>query len=482
MFAAERRTAFAMTECTQTGFAFATETRQDVVARFDGGTITTEAGGLLLHKVEQKTGILRQFARCFEDHRDPEKTEHRVGELVRQRIYALALGYEDLNDHDQLRADPLLGMLSGKADVEGQQRRRKRDRGKAGAGKSTLNRLELTPADASRKARYKKIVMDTAAVDEVLVDLYIQRQPRQPKRIVLDLEATDDPLHGHQEGRFFHGYYDQYCYLPLYIFIGEHLLCARLRRSNIDASEGALEEVERIVVRLRRVWPEAEILLRADSGFCRDEIISWCEDNRVGYAFGLARNSRLEKRIRKALRKAQRQHAETGKPARLFVELSYRTRKSWSRRRRVVAKAEYTAKGENPRFVVTSLGAKQMDGRSLYEDFYCARGEMENRIKEQQLGLFADRTSTSLMRSNQIRLYLSGIAYCLMQALRELGLAGTQMARAQCGTIRLRLLKIGARIRVTVRKIWVSMASGHPAKDLFAAVYDNLQKLSPLLR
>jgi hypothetical protein len=442
--------------------------------------ITTEAGGLLLHKVEQKMGILRQFAGCFRDHRDPDRTEHRVGELVRQRVYALALGYEDLNDHDQLRADPLLGLLSGKADVEGKQRRREQDRGKAGAGKSTLNRLELTPADADEKARYKKIVLDTGAVDDLLVDLYIQRQPRQPQRIVLDLDATDDPLHGHQEGRFFHGYYDEYCYLPLYIFIDEQLLCVRLRQSNIDASEGAREEVERIVQRLRRVWPEAEILLRADSGFCRDEIMSWCEDNRVGYAFGLARNSRLEKKIRKALRKAQRQHVETGKPARVFVEFSYRTRQSWSRRRRVVAKAEYTSKGENPRFVVTSLEAEQMDARSLYEDFYCARGEMENRIKEQQLGLFADRTSTALMRSNQIRLYFSGIAYCLMQALRELGLAGTEMAKAQCQTIRLRLLKIGARVRITARKLWISMASGHPAQALFAQVYTKLQQMEPL--
>jgi len=468
------------TECSQTSFAFATESRQEVVARFDGGMITTEAGGLLLHKVEQKTGILRQFAGCFRDHRDPDRTEHRVGELVRQRVYALALGYEDLNDHDQLRADPLLGLLSGKADVEGKQRRREQDRGKAGAGKSTLNRLELTPADADETARYKKIVLDTGAVDDLLVDLYIQRQPRQLQRIVLDLDATDDPLHGHQEGRFFHGYYDEYCYLPLYIFIDEQLLCVRLRQSNIDASEGAREEVERIVQRLRRVWPEAEILLRADSGFCRDEIMSWCEDNRVGYAFGLARNSRLEKKIRKALRKAQRQHVETGKPARVFVEFSYRTRQSWSRRRRVVAKAEYTSKGDNPRFVVTSLEAEQMDARSLYEDFYCARGEMENRIKEQQLGLFADRTSTALMRSNQIRLYFSGIAYCLMQALRELGLAGTEMAKAQCQTIRLRLLKIGARVRITARKLWISMASGHPAQALFAQVYTRLERLEPL--
>jgi hypothetical protein len=469
-----------MTECTQTSFSFATESHREVVARFDGGTITTEAGGLLLHQTEQKVGILRQFARCFEDHRNPSRIEHSVEELVRQRIYGLAQGYEDLNDHDQLRADPLLALLCGKTDVDGKQRRREQDRGKAGAGKSTLNRLELTPADATAKARYKKIVLDTEAVDDLLVDLYIQRQRRQPKRIVLDLDATDDPLHGHQEGRFFHGYYDEYCYLPLYIFVEEQLLCARLRRSNIDASAGARDEVERIVGRLRRVWPEAQIILRADSGFCRDEIMSWCEEHGVGYVFGLGKNPRLLRKIRKTLRTAQRQHAETGKPARVFIEFSYQTRKSWSRRRRVVAKAEYADKGENPRFVVTSLGRQQMEARSLYEDFYCARGDMENRIKEQQLGLFADRTSTALMRSNQNRLYFSSIAYCLMQALRELGLAGTRMAKAQCGTIRVRLLKIGARVRVTVRKVWISMATGHPAGNVFAQVYENLQRLEPL--
>ena len=469
-----------MTECTQTSFQFATESRREVVARFDGGTITTEAGGLLLHNTEQKTGILRQFASCFQDHRDPTRTEHSVGELVRQRIYGLAQGYEDLNDHDQLRADPLLALLCGKADVEGQQRRRKRDRGKAGAGKSTLNRLELTPADATEEARYKKIVLDTEAVDDVMVDLYIQRQKRQPEEIVLDLDATDDPLHGHQEGRFFHGYYDEYCYMPLYIFIEEHLLCARLRRSNIDASKGSVEEVKRIVGRLRRVWPEAEITLRADSGFCRDEIMSWCDQHQVGYVFGLAKNSRLLRKIRKQMRKAQRRHAATGKPERVFAEFGYRTQRSWSRRRRVVAKAEHSDKGANPRFVVTSLSRQQMEARSLYEDFYCARGDMENRIKEQQLGLFADRTSTALMRSNQIRLYFSSIAYCLMQALRELGLAGTKMAKAQCSTIRVRLLKIGARVRVTVRKVWISMATGHPAGNLFGQVYANLQRLEPL--
>ena len=463
-----------MTECTQSSFSFARHFSREVVARFDGGQITSDAGALLLHPVEQRSGILRQFAACFRDYRIPERIEHSVSELVRQRVYGLALGYEDLNDHDRLRQDPLLALLSGKSDLEGAQRRRQQDRGKAGAGKSTLNRLELTKAKATKRTRYKKIVLDTAAVDRLLVELYIQAQPRQPERIVLDLDATDDPLHGEQEERFFHGYYGGYCYLPLYIFCGEHLLCARLRPSNIDASAGALEEVQRIVAQLRRVWPQAAIVLRADSGFCRDEMMSWCEDNGVDYVFGLAKNERLRKKIGGAMKRARQQWKKTGKPARVFASFRYRTRESWSRARRVVAKAEYLDQGENPRFVVTSLGAEQMEERFLYEKFYCARGEMENRIKEQQLALFADRTSTSKMRSNQIRLYFSSIAYCVMEALRRLGLAGTEMARAQCQTMRLRLLKIGARVRLTARKIWVSLATGHPAAGLFGQVYGNL--------
>jgi len=469
-----------MTECSQSSFHFATEYRREAVARFDGGTITSEAGALLLHQTEEKSGILRRFAGCFRDYRDPRLIEHRVEELVRQRVYGLALGYEDLNDHDELRADPLLALLSGKADVEGRQRRRARDRGKAGAGKSTLNRLELTPAETDESARYHKIALDFAAVDQMLAEIYIQRQPRRPKQIVLDLDVTDDRLHGGQEGRFFHGYYGAYCYLPLYIFAGEQLLCARLRESNQDASAGALEEVERIVTQIRRSWPEVEIVLRGDSGFCREELMSWCEANGVHYVFGLAKNARLIKRIRKARNKARRRFAETGQAARVFCEFRYRTRQSWSRKRRVVAKAERLSKGDNPRFVVSSLAVSALEARALYEDLYCARGEMENRIKEQQLDLFADRTSTSRMLSNQIRLYFSSIAYCLLQALRELGLEGTKMARAQCSTIRVRLLKIGARVRVTVRKVWISMATGHPAQGLFEAAYWNLERAPPV--
>jgi DDE family transposase len=469
-----------MTECNQSSFPFAPHFSRDVVACFDGGQITTEAGALLLRPVEQRTGILRQFAACFRDFRRAELVEHTVSELVRQRVYGIVLGYEDLNDHDRLRQDPLLALLSGKRDMEGEQRRREQDRGKAGAGKSTLNRLELTPADARPDARYKKIVMDEAAVDRLLVDLYIQSQPRQPKRIVLDLDATDDPLHGDQEGRFFHGYYGGYCYLPLYIFIEEHLVCARLRRSNIDASAGALEEVQGIVARLRFTWPEVKIVLRADSGFCRDELMTWCEKNGVEYVFGLAKNRRLVEKLRKPMREAEREWKKTGKPARGFLDFRYRTRESWKRGRRVVGKAEYLDKGENPRFVVTSLSIAEMEARGLYEDFYCARGDMENRIKEQQLDLFADRTSTHGLRSNQIRLYLSSIAYCVLVALRRLALAGTEMGQAQCGTIRLRLLKIGARVRLTARKIWISMAAGHPAAAVFAAAHRKLTGAIPL--
>ena len=478
-----------MTECTQTSFTFAHHGRRQVVARFDGGTITSDGGAMLLRQTEQRTGIVRQFAACFRDHRQPEQVEHSVRELVSQRVYGLALGYEDLNDHDQLRSDPLLALLSGKQDLEGKRRRRRRDRGKAGAGKSTLNRLERTPASADAQSRYKKIVLDTSAVDRLLTSLYIQSQPRQPERIVLDLDATDDALHGHQEGRFFHGYYGHYCYLPLYIFAGEQLLCARLRPANIDAAAGSLEEVQRIVEQLRQVWPEAEILLRADSGFCRDEIMSWCEQNGVDYLFGLARNERLQRRIKRRLKLARRRFAKTGKAARVFADFRYRTRESWPRARRVVAKAEYLAKGANPRFVVTSLTAEQAPAQQLYEMIYCARGEMENRIKEQQLGLFADRTSTAELRSNQIRLYFSSIAYCVLEALRRLGLAGTKMARAQAGTIRLRLLKIGARmrllkigarIRITARKVWISLATGYAWAGEFEQVYENLERGEPL--
>jgi len=454
------------TECNQFVFGFHPLKHREIRAQFDGGAITTEGGGLLLREVEKRIGIVRQLAACFRDYRNPDLIEHSVEELVAQRVYGLALGYEDLNDHEELRKDPLLAVLVEKSDLAGE----------VLAGKSTLNRLELTPATATAKTRYKKIVADHAAVDRLFVDVFLAAHPQAPQQIILDLDATDDPLHGNQEGGFFHGYYGHYCYLPLYIFCGEFLLGARLRPSNIDASAGSVEELQRIVKQIRAAWPKVRILVRADSGFCREELMAWCEAESVDYVLGLAKNERLKAQIKKELTKAERQYQETRRAARIFKEFYYKTRKSWSVQRRVVAKAEHLEKGENPRFVVTSLPAEEWSASALYEQLYCARGDMENRIKE-QLMLFADRTSTAYLRSNQLRLYFSSVAYVLLQMLRHLGLQGTELAKAQCTTIRLKLLKIGALIRISVRKVWVSLAGGYPYVALFRQVHEKLWAL-----
>jgi len=463
-----------MTECTQTSFAFHDLGRRKVVARFDGGKITSDAGGLLLRETERLTGIIRQFAAGFTDHRDPDLIEHPVEDLIAQRIYGLALGYEDLNDHDDLRHDPLLAVLVGKRDPLGQQRARQRDRGKALAGKSTLNRLELTPARADARSRYKKITTDRRAIQTLFTELFLQAHEQPPRRIVLDLDATDDQIHGHQAGRFFHGYYKNYCYLPLYIFCGEHLLCARLRPSNIDASAGSVKELERIVAQVREKWPDVQIVIRGDSGFCREHIMRWCEEHDVDYVLGLAKNDRLIAELADELEQAKKQFDASGQAARVFKDFTYQTRESWSRGRRVIGKAEHLAKGSNPRFVVTSLPAEQIAAQPLYEKEYCARGDMENRIKEQQLYLFADRTSAATMRANELRLWFSSVAYTLLAALRRLGLKGTELAKAQCGTIRLKLLKIGAQIRVTVRKVWISLAESCPYRRVFQEVFARL--------
>ncbi len=450
-------------ECNQFVFGFHPQKRREVRAQFDGGAITSDGGGLLLREVEKRVGILHQFAACFTDYRNPDLIEHQVEELVAQRVYGLALGYEDLNDHEELRNDPLLAVLVEKGDL-GE---------KALAGKSTLNRLELTGETASRKERYKKIVLDHGAVDRLLVEVFLEAHREEPKEIILDLDATDDPLHGKQEGRFFHGYYGQYCYLPLYVFCGEFLLCARLRSSNIDASSGSVEELQRIVAQIRAAWPQVHIVVRGDSGFCREELMSWCEAEGVDYLLGLAKNDRLKAGIAKEMEEAKAQYQETGRAARLFKEFVYQTRKSWSCARRVVAKAEHLEKGENPRFVVTSLNREAWPAQELYEQHYCARGDMENRIKE-QLMLFSDRTSSHYLRSNQLRLYFSSIAYVLLQMLRRLGLQGTELAKAQCSTIRLKLLKIGALIRITIRKVWISLAGGYPHVALFQQIHEKL--------
>ena len=468
------------TECNTREFDFQGLGSRAVTAKFDGGAITSDAGGLLLREVEAKTGILRRFAACFTDHRDPERVEHTVGELIAQRVFALALGYEDLNDHDTLRHDPLLALLVGKADPTGQDRRRNEDRGKSLAGKSTLNRLELTPVGADEKSRYKKIVARHHDIDSFFVETFLALHPTPPKEIVLDLDATDDPIHGHQLGRFFHGYYDGYCYLPLYIFCGEHLLCAKLRPADIDGAAGAVKQLARIVEQIRLQWPDVRIIVRGDSGFCREPLMRWCEANRVDYVLGLAKNARLRRILGKELHEAKLQFEATGRPSRVFKDFTYQTRKSWSRARRVVGKAEHLAKGSNPRFVVTSLSSEELDARTLYEDMYCARGEMENRIKEQQLCLFADRTSCATMRANQLRLWLSSVAYTLLAALRQFGLQGTEMAQARCDTIRLKLLKLGALVRTTVRRVWISFSESCPYQRVFAQVYENLRRWSPL--
>ena len=452
---------------------------RDLVWRFDGGDITSDGGSLALKKLEERTGIVRRFAACFTDYRKADQIEHPLLDLIMQRVFGLALGYEDLNDHDELRCDPMLAAALGKDDVKGEHRRRAQDRGKALAGKSTLNRLELTAPDydgsprqkGSDKPETKKIGTDPESIDALLVDLFLDAHEQAPEQIVLDLDATDDTLYGKQEGRFYHGYYHDYCYLPLYVFCGEHLLCARLRMSNIDASADSVEELEPVVARVRQRWPAVKIRLRGDGGFCREKLMAWCEREGLEFIFGLAQNARLKKQIEPEMAQAEKQYEETKAPARVFTEFFYATQETWSRQRRVIAKAEHIANKANPRFVVTSLSAQQMAAQELYEKEYCARGDCpENRIKEQQLDLFADRTSTGKLWSNQLRLYFSSIAYTLMQTLRRIALAGTELEKAQCGTIRLRLLKIGAQIRVTVRKVWVSLSSGYPHAELFARV------------
>jgi hypothetical protein len=437
--------------------------------------MTSDAGGLLLRQIDSSIHLIDRFTSCFQDHRDPSRVDHSVRDLLAQRVFALALGYEDLNDHDDLRRDPLLATLVGKPDPIGCDRRRTRDAGMPLAGKSTMNRLELAVEDSPGDHRYHRITYDSKAIDDVLVDLFLDSHETPPDRIILDLDATDDPLHGSQEGKFFHGYYRCYCYLPLYIFCGDHLLCARLRRSNLDAAAGSDEELDRIIDRIRSRWSEVRIVIRGDSGFARDWLMSWCEKRDVDYVLGLARNARLKRGIGKELEKARRKFVRTGKPSRVYRDFMYRTRKTWSRTRRVVGKAEHIADKANPRFVVTSLSKDEIDAARLYEELYCARGDMENRIKEQQLDLFSDRTSASTMRANQLRLYFSGMAYALLTALRRWGLRGTELARAQCGTIRTKLLKIGAQVSVSVRRVLIRMASGYPYADLFERVWQNLR-------
>jgi hypothetical protein len=453
------------TECNPVLFEFPPVEGRQVVASFDGGAITSDAGALLLGQTDQAIRLSERFAACFADTRTAGLVEHQVETMVMQRVMAIALGYEDLNDHDELRNDPVLAVLAGKLAA------RRSDCAPL-AGKSTLNRLELSRAAPTR---YHKISHDAAAIESLFVDLFLDAHNNPPQQIVLDLDATDDPLHGNQEGRFFHGYYDCYCYLPLYIFCGRHLLAAKLRRANIDAASGAVEETARIVAQIRRRWPRVRILLRGDSGFTRDALMAWCEANRVDYVFGLARNERLEQALTSEVISATIESLRTGRTARCFKDFSYATRDSWSRERRVIGKAEVTGGEANPRFIVTSLKRSEAAARQLYEEIYCARGDMENRIKECQLDLFADRTSTATMQANQLRLWFASMAYVLLCGLRRIGLAHTPFAEATCGTIRLKLLKLGALVRVSVRRIKIAMASACPWQDAFALTHARLR-------
>jgi Transposase DDE domain group 1 len=447
------------TECNAELFEFAPVVRREVVGSFDGGAITSDAGALLLRATDRAIGLNKRFAACFDDRRCQELVEHSVETLVGQRVLGIALGYEDINDHDELRHDPVMAVLAGKLAA-----------GRANcapvAGKSTLNRLELSRAEATR---YHKIAHDPAAIENLFVTFFLEAHKTPPAEITLDLDATDDPLHGHQEGRFFHGYYDCYCYLPLYVVCGRHLLAAKLRPANIDGAAGAMEEIARIVAQIRARWPHTRIILRADSGFARDALMGWCEANAVDYIFGLARNKRLVGTIAAELAEARGESQQTGQPARRFKDFTWKTRNSWSRERRVIAKAEWTQGQANPRFIVTSL--IEGDGRRLYEDIYCARGEMENRIKECQIDLFADRTSTHTMAANQLRLWFASMAYVLVDSLRRLALQTTDLADATCGTIRRKLFKIGALVTVSVRRIKFAMASGCPYKAVFATAH-----------
>lgn len=467
------------TDCTAKGFEFQRLGRRRVVASFDGGEISSNGGALLLRTVERQRRLIERFAACFVDHRCPSWVEHSVEEMIGQRVYGLVLGHEDLNDHEDLCRDPLLATVVGKRDPSGQDRKHEADRGQPLASRSTLHRLEWGVAVDAETDRYRRIALETEAVDRFFVEAFLDAHEEPPERIVLDFDATDDPLHGRQEGRFFHGYYGHYCYLPLYVFCGDHLLVARLRRANQDASAGSVEELERLVAQIRAVWPQVEIWVRGDSGFARDDLMDWCEHNGVEYVLGLARNPRLQAALDGAFERAEELCEEDTESVRVYEDFTYRTLKSWSRERRVVGKAEITPRGENPRFVVTSLDDSRIDARTLYEEVYCARGEMENRIKEQQMCLFADRTSAQRMVVNQVRLWLSSLAYMLLSELRRLGLAGTAYARARCDTIRLRLLKIGAQVRISVRRVAFSLASSYPHQDLFARVFAQLQRAGP---
>jgi hypothetical protein len=443
----------------QNEFPFQALGARQVVASFDGGRLSSDAGVLLLRDLDRSMGLTRRLAECFTDRRDPRRIEHSVSTLVGQRVIALALGYEDLNDHDTLRHDPLLSASADKLD------------GESLASAATLNRLELA---SHRAGRYHKVHVDAERIEALLLRCGVQSLRRGQREVVIDLDATDDPLHGQQEGRFFHGYYGNYCYLPLYAFIGDAIVWAQLRTADRDGSDGTIEALAQIVAAVRRRCPRARVVLRADGGFCREAILAWCEENRVHYVIGLARNARLQAELEPALARARQKACLCGGAARVYHEFNYRTLNSWSRERRVIGKAERLGDKDNPRFIVTNLPG---GGEARYEKLYCARGEMENRIKEQQQDLFADRLSSAGFAANQLRLWLSAFAYTLVERLRAFALKGTALAQATVGTIRLKLFKLAARVETTTRRVRVHLSEASPIRDLFAHVWARLRLL-----
>jgi DDE family transposase len=440
-----------MTDCNRQPLQFSTLVNKAVVADFLGGWLTTDAGALLLREVAEKTGLFDALNAVIPDPRNPVFTIHDQRSMLAQRITAIVLGYEDLNDHQELRTDPALQVAAGKVP----------DPDVALASSPTLCRLEN---------RIERKTLIRAA--EVLVDQFIAAHPVPPEHLMLDFDATDDPLHGHQEGRFFHGYYDHHCYLPLYVFCGHELLVSYLRPSNIDASKHTRAVLKLLVRKLRAAWPDVKITIRGDSGFCRWRTMRWCDSHGIGYILGLAKNPAVERHAIDEMATAARRFALTGEAQRVFGSFAY-SAGTWDRARRVIVKAEHTAKGANPRFVVTNVPG---EGRELYEDVYCQRGDMENRIKEQQLDLFADRTSCHRFLANQFRLLLSSAAYVLVQALRRIALSGTELATAQVGTLRLKLFKVAARVVLSARRVVFHLASSYPYQELFGAVFDRLSR------
>ena len=478
-------TASSATDCKDQPLLFQDLGRRKVVADFSGGTLSSDGGVLLLRQIDQGLGVSRALAGCFEDGRDLRYADHAVQELVAQRLYGLALGYEDLNDHDRLRLDPLLAVACEKRDPLGMDRLHQK--GIALAAASTLNRLELSN---NKDTRYHKISHDPQKVQACVLQMGVRCLPKHARELVIDLDAMGHVLHGLQEGRHFRADYNEYCYLPLYACVGDIPLWAQLRTSDQDAAAGVVAALELIVAAIRKRCRRARIIVRADSGFCREEIMAWCEGQRpvVYYCVGLAKNSVLIGRLQPALAQARARRCLTGAAsARVFNEFEYQTLKSWSRPRRVIGKAEVMAAGDNPRFIVTNLPAEGFKGDEdrgrfqparLYEELYCGRGEMENVLKQQVLDLEADRMSTHYMASNQLRLWFAALAYLLLERVRTIGLRATQLARATVGSVRLRLLKVAAQVTVSVRRVFVQLSSAYPLRELFALCQRRLKVLS----